>query len=120
MVPATSDWNFTPSSTALPSPLIAAGVAEVPNRLQGQVWPPTATVTPAEGLSTLPLSSVARDLIVTWPAPDARQVYDQLPRPVAGCQLAPPSVDTSTPPTTPPPWSPAVPVIVTLVPTGIE
>ena len=35
---------------------------------------------------------------------------------MAGCQVEPPSVDTSTPATTPPPVSAAVPVIVTFVP----
>ncbi|TMC02373.1 MAG: hypothetical protein E6J41_30315 [Chloroflexi bacterium] len=36
--------------------------------------------------------------------------------PVAGCHVAPLSVDTSTPATTPPPASVAVPVMVTVVP----
>ena len=35
---------------------------------------------------------------------------------VAGCQVLPPSVETSTPATTPPPVSVAVPVIVTALP----
>ena len=35
---------------------------------------------------------------------------------VAGCQVLPPSVETSTPATTPPPASVAVPVIVTAAP----
>jgi hypothetical protein len=35
---------------------------------------------------------------------------------VTGCQVEPPSVDTSTPATTPPPESVAVPVIVTVLP----
>ncbi len=37
---------------------------------------------------------------------------------VAGCQVEPPSVETSTPATTPPPVSVAVPVIVTALPSG--
>jgi len=36
--------------------------------------------------------------------------------PVAGCQVVPPSVETSTPATTPPPVSAAVPEIVTCEP----
>ena len=36
--------------------------------------------------------------------------------PFAGCQVLPPSVDTSTPATTPPPASAAVPEIVTWLP----
>src|SRR5204863_9241022 len=43
------------------------------------------------------------------------QVYVQLVRPVAGCQVSPPSTDTSTPATTPP-ASVAVPVTVTVEP----
>src|SRR5262245_33833536 len=44
------------------------------------------------------------------------KVYVQVARPTAGCQVSPPSVDTSTPPTTPPPESAAVPLMVTGVP----
>src|SRR5215831_6330619 len=44
------------------------------------------------------------------------QLYDQDVVPVAGCHVAPLSVETSTPATTPPPVSDAVPVIVTAVP----
>ena len=36
--------------------------------------------------------------------------------PVAGCHVVPPSVETSTPATIPPPVSAAVPLIVTLAP----
>jgi hypothetical protein len=45
-------------------------------------------------------------------------VYDQLPIPVAGCQVAPPSTDTSTPATTPA-ASVAVPDTVTWVPNAM-
>jgi hypothetical protein len=47
-------------------------------------------------------------------------VYVQLSRPVAACQCAPPSVETSTAATIPPPVSVAVPVTVTLCPEGRE
>jgi hypothetical protein len=40
----------------------------------------------------------------------------QFPRPMAGCHVAPPSSETSTPPTTPPPASLAVPLTVTGLP----
>jgi hypothetical protein len=70
----------------------------------------------------LPLSSVARDLIVTFPLPVADHVSLQVTLApagdivVAGCQVEPPSVDTSTPATTPPPESVAAPLIVTVLP----
>src|SRR5262249_58810861 len=44
------------------------------------------------------------------------QVYAHVDRPLAGCH-GPPSTETSTPPTTPPPVSAAVPMIATGVPT---
>ena len=43
----------------------------LPNRPHGQL---TVTVTPDPGVSMLPLSSVARDLIVTGPLPAADHV----------------------------------------------
>src|SRR5215211_4027391 len=112
--PLTSDLNFTPSSTAFGSAASAvAGVTPDPHIEQGHE---TFTETPAEGLSLLPLSSTARDLIVVLGLPCATQLYDQLEVPLAGCQVAPPSVETSTPATTPPPASVAVPEMVTLAP----
>ncbi len=65
----------------------------------------------------MPLSSTARVLIVLVGLPCAIQLYVQLVVPVAGCQVKPPSVDTSTPATVPP-ESVAAPVIVTAVPSG--
>ena len=54
--------NFTPTSVAAASPESAcAGVVLVPQIEQGQL---TLTVVPAPGVSRLPLSSTARDLIV--------------------------------------------------------
>ncbi len=52
--------------------------------------------------------------------PEVFHVYVHVPRPVAGCHVWPLSVDTSTPPTTPPPVSLAVPLIVTWLPGVIE
>src|SRR6185312_949719 len=74
------------------------GVVLVPHTEHGQL---TVIDVPAEGVSRLPLSSTARVLVV----------------PVAGCQLAPPSVETSTPATVPP-TSLAVPLIVTDAPSA--
>src|SRR5262245_63219952 len=79
----------------------------------------TVTLTPAPGVSTLPLSSVARLFRLTAPAMLAVHEKVQVPRPAAGCQVVPPSVETSTPPTRPP-VSDAVPLIVTTVFCGIE
>src|SRR6266542_1290431 len=62
-----------------------------------------------------PLSSIARLCSVAVPEVDATQLYDQLVVPMAGCQVLPPSVDTSTPATTPP-TSAAVPVMEMLAP----
>jgi hypothetical protein len=64
----------------------------------------------------LPLSSTARVRTVTGPLPATVHVYVHCERPVAGCQVVPPSVETSTPPTTPPPVSVAVPATVTTLP----
>ena len=77
--------------------------------------PPPGPV-PGSRPSRFPLSSAARLRTVTWPLAVGVQVKLQLSRPVAGCQLAPPSTDTSTPPTRPPPASAAVPLTVTGVP----
>src|SRR5687767_3322327 len=81
----------------------------------GQVRAPTVTE-PVASAPTLPLSSLARARRVTGPVACGVQVYDQVALPLAGCQVAPPSVDTSTPPTTPP-VSLAVPAMVAAAPT---
>ena len=110
---------MTPDLDAAASPESAAcrGDVPVPQIEHGQV---TLTVVPADGVSRLPLSSTARVLIVV----DRVAVGDPGVAPgdgvlrldivVAGCQVVPPSVETSTPATTPPPASVAVPVMVTL------
>ena len=69
----------------------------------GGVPVPTVMVRPAEGVSIRRLSSVARVRIVRVPLLPGVNVYDQEPRPVAGCHEVPLSVETSTPPTLPPP-----------------
>src|SRR5881275_1113612 len=100
-----------PSSAASPSPESSTpGLTASPNSVHGQSTP---TAVPGPGVSMLPLSSVARVRIVVVGAPWAIQVYDQALVPVAGCHVSPPSVETSTPATTPPPVSAAVPVTVT-------
>ena len=80
----------------------------------------TVTATPAPGTSRLPLSSTARALMVKLPADAGAQAKLQLSRPLAGCQVDPPSTETSTPPTTPPPESVALPVMFAATPAGSE
>ncbi len=50
------------------------------------------------------------------PSTVGTNVYDQVSRPIAGCHEAPPSTDTSTAATRPPPLSTAVPDSVTADP----
>src|SRR5690348_12548958 len=103
MVPSRSDLKRTPTSIALVSfSSTIDGVTLVPNRLHGQPMP---TETPGDGDSTLPLSSVARVRILVVGAPCAIHVELQAVVPVAGCHVVPPSVETSTPATVPPPAS---------------
>ncbi len=67
MKPASSERNLTPSSTASGS-FSSGAVKESFQIEQGQVREVTLTVTPAPGVSRLPLSSAARVLIVALPA----------------------------------------------------
>jgi hypothetical protein len=53
--------------------------------------PDTLTVTPADGVSIFPLSSVARLWRVAVGPTLGVQIYDQLVVPVAGCHVFPPS-----------------------------
>src|SRR5919198_52562 len=99
MNPAVSLENFTPTSIAWASPLsgtsgvFAAGF----HRLEhGQTVPVTFTSTPAPGISTLPLSSIARLNSETTPLVVGDQSYVHVVRPRATCHVAPPSTDTST------------------------
>ncbi len=84
-----------------------------PKTLHGQVTV-SARVTAAPMLA---LSSTARTRTPRRRRPVLDVACsDQAVVPVAGCQVAPPSVETSTPATTPPPVSAAVPVTVTDAP----
>src|SRR3954469_913776 len=113
--PATSDVNFTPSSTAWLSASSAPTLAVLFHSEHGHVAaPPPFTVTPGPGVSTLRLSSIARLWIVAAPVDGAFHVNDQFPRPVAAFPVVPPSTEPSTAPTVPPPASVAVPVTVTV------
>src|SRR5258705_3096909 len=63
---------------------------------------------PVPAASRLPLSSTARLRTAGAVLDSDFQRYVQRVVPSAGCQVAPPSVDTSTPATTPPPASDAL------------
>src|SRR5689334_16299685 len=83
---------------------------------------PMSTVVAEVGFSRLPLSSTARDSISADGLPCAIQESLQVTEVsgsdivVTGCHVVPPSVETSTPATTPPPASVAVPLMVTFDP----
>src|SRR5688572_1657926 len=112
MLPATFERKRVPSSTEFGSastPLLGVtpGHSE-----HGHAAPPITKVTVVGALCRLPLSSTPRTRTVADPVDGPTQVYDQLARPEAGCQVLPPSVETSMPATTPP-TSLAVPLITT-------
>ena len=118
MEPAVSVRNFRPSSTELESDSFGfCGTALAGQMVHGHVRPPTVTLTPGDGAPMFALSSVARARSVAVPALLGVQVYVHELVPVARCQVAPLSVETSTPATTPPPVSVAVPDTVTALPT---
>src|SRR6478752_2843259 len=122
MNPSMSLVNCTPSSTALVSAALGtAGTAPERQMLvHGHSLATIEMATPAPAASRLPLSSIARLLIDA--APGTPGVQSKLHRvvPVAAFHVAPPSTETSTPATTPPPWSAAVPVIVTRLPLATD
>ena len=71
--------NLTPTSTAVALPeSLVPGVAPVPQIEQVQ---PTLTVDPADGVSMLPLSSTARDLMVALGLPCADPAVGPARRP---------------------------------------
>src|SRR5262245_60012714 len=80
--------------------------------------PPTAriTVISAGVACTFPLLSTARLLIVACPGVVGVHIKLHEVVPVAALKVAPPSTDTSTLATVPPPASLAVPVMLTAVP----
>src|SRR4029079_9362216 len=103
--------NRVPSSTALVSES-AVAVALLGQIVHGQVTGPlpAVIVIPADGASMFPLSSAARLRIRLAPVVVGVDADVTASRPVARCHVVPLSVDTSTPPTRPPPASVAVPL----------
>src|SRR6266700_908121 len=121
--PLVSERNLTPSSTGESGPASAVpGKAEQPQKLlpAEQFAPATDTLIPVEGNSRFPLSSTARLRMVNDPFCPGCQEYVQFSRPLAGCHVVPPSTETSTPPTTPPPISVAVPEMLTVLDCIVE
>src|SRR5215470_16448230 len=105
MKPSMSLLNFTPSSYGLASPASGIGGTDVGfHRLvHGQSPGATTTVTVPPVVSTLPLSSIPRTLIVAEPSAPGVQSKFHTVVPCADRQVAPPSTETSTPATCPPP-----------------
>ena len=76
MVPSTSLRNLTPSSTGDGSITLAVPgtIEDLNNDGHGQSLAATVTLMPAPAASMLPLSSIARLLIVTWPSAPGTQL----------------------------------------------
>src|SRR5262245_46524417 len=102
--------------------LLGVTLSTCPFRVGPGPWavhcPPNMPVTVicAGGSCTFPLLSVARLLIVTCPGVVGVHVKLHAVVPVAALTVPPPSTDTSTLATVPPPASLAVPVMLTVVP----
>src|SRR4030095_3432728 len=106
MTPSTSARNFTPTSMAFGSDSEAtAGTVEGFQMLHGQSLGVTVTVLPADGASKLAVSSTARLLRVMDPCVPGVQekLHDDVP--LARRHDVPPSTETSTAATMPPPVS---------------
>src|SRR4051812_27276781 len=96
--------NWTPSSTALLSAALGtAGTAPERQMLaHGHSLAAIDSATPVPAASRLALSSIARLLIVAAPGAGVQSKLHNVV-PVADFHVVPPSTDTSTPATMPPP-----------------
>src|SRR3954463_1629950 len=105
MKPSMSLLNFTPSSYGLGSAALGlVGTIEAFHRFgHGPAPTTTDTVMPPPADSRLPLSSTARLRSVADPSAPGDQSKLQVVVPCAACHVVPPSTDTSTLATTPPP-----------------
>jgi hypothetical protein len=106
-------------ATGIPTATVAPSVGEVIVEIGGVVSRITVTVICVVGFCTFPLVSTARLLIVSCPGALGVNVKLHAVVPVAALKVAPPSTDTSTLTTDPPPVSLAVPVMLTVVPISI-
>src|SRR3954469_7233729 len=120
-MPPTSVLNFRPTSTAAASfeSTIQGTVSDGVQIEHGHVACVTVTIAVPDGCSRFALSSVARAMIDAVPSTPGTHVYVQFALPVARRHDTPPSVETSTPATAPPPPSVAVPATVTIVPAAM-
>jgi len=100
--------------TAVPVNISAPALGDVIVEVGGVVSWITVTVSCAEGFCTFPLSSTARLLIVACPGVAGVQLKLHEVVPVAALKVTPPSTETSTRATDPPPVSLAVPVMLTV------
>src|SRR3954452_16682575 len=121
MNPSMSLLNLTPSSYGLASAALGlvGTVVGFHKPVHGQAPTTTETVMPAPDASRLPLSSIERLRIVAAPGTLGDQSKLQVVVPAATCHVLPPSTDTSTLATAPPPVSAAVPLMVTRLPVSI-
>jgi hypothetical protein len=101
--------------TMAPVITVAPGAGEVIVEV-GRVISRTVTVISVGGSCWFSLSSTARLLILACPDVVGVQLKLHAVVPVAALKVAPPSTDTSTRATVPPPASLAVPVILTVAP----
>src|SRR4029077_15979556 len=118
MKPSMSLLNATPSSTALVSAALGTvGTADGRQMLvHGHSPWAIDTVGPTPARPRVPVSAIARTLIVAAPGTPGVQPKLHNVVPVAAFHVVPPSTDTSTPATVPPPRSAEVPVIVIRTP----
>ena len=116
MLPESSAFeNVTVGAMPVETP-VAPGAGVVETTSGGD--PTTVTVIAVGGVCWFPLLSTARLLIDAGPGEVGVQLKLQEFVPVAALKVAPPSTDTSTLTTDPPPVSLAVPVMVTVVTTA--
>src|SRR3954469_24824670 len=118
MNPSMSLLNLTPSSYGFESAALGlVGTVDGFHRLgHGHAPTTTDTLMPGPADSRFPLSSTARVRMVADPRTAGDQSKLHVEVPDAACHVVPPSTDTSTLATTPPPLSAAVPLIVTRLP----
>ena len=102
--------------TAVPVDISAPALGDVIVEVGGVVSRITVTVIWVVGFCTFPLVSTARLMIVACPGVVGVNAKLHEVVPVAALKVAPPSTDTSTRATDPPPVSLAVPVMVSATP----
>src|SRR3989442_14894881 len=103
MTPLMSGRNLTPTSIAFTSGTSTChGTADASQIVHGQLAAVTVIVVVVVAPSRFPLSSTARLRILAGPSAPGPHLKLLLSRPMAGCHLAPPPTQPSTPPAAPP------------------